>query len=483
MGRLIVVCLAAVVTLAVSPASAQDVESLRREVEALRKQLQSVTERLQAMEARPAPPPADATVPAPAAPASSTATPPATPVRPAPALATASAPLAQAPPSTAADPPAPGLADYARPHQPFSLAERRGPGQLLFDIGVSADFVGTLTQRNVEKAQGGTFSGQENRFFPRAIELGLFGQIDPYARGVVRFEAGESVEGGERGIHVEVSEAHLTLLTLPFNTQLKMGRMLNRFGMLNQIHEDDLPQTDRPNVFTRFLGAEGLNENGAELTWVAPLPFYLEALVGLFDGDNEVAFGRGSLRAPLVTARLRTFFELDDVNAIQLGVSAANGETPEKHRNTLLGVDLKYKLVPEGWRHPLLTVAGEALFANRKVDVTGDSDGDGIADVGGTRTRKRWGWYAYAELQPWQRWALGFRYDWTQYPTAPGSEWAAEPYVTFKPSEFLRFRLAYKHTDRTHRVTGPDDRGSARVVDEILLQASFILGAHPTDAF
>jgi hypothetical protein len=41
MGRLIVVCLAAVVTLAVSPASAQDVESLRREVEALRKHLQS----------------------------------------------------------------------------------------------------------------------------------------------------------------------------------------------------------------------------------------------------------------------------------------------------------------------------------------------------------------------------------------------------------------------------------------------------------
>ena len=79
--------------------------------------------------------------------------------------------------------------------------------------------------------------------------------------------------------------------------------------------------------------------------------------------------------------------------------------------------------------------------------------------------------------------ALGVRYDWTQYPTTPGREWAVEPYVTFKPSEFLRFRLAYKHTERTHRVTGPDDRGSARVVDEILLQATFLLGAHPTDAF
>src|SRR4026208_702378 len=158
-----------------------------------------------------------------------------------------------------------------------------------------------------------------------------------------------------------------------------MGRIRSRCGMLNQIREDDLPQTDRPNVFTRFLGAEGLNENGAELTWVAPLPFYLEALVGLFDGDNEVAFGRGSLRAPLVTARLRTFFELDDANAIQLGVSAANGETPEKHRNTLLGVDLKYKLVPEGWRHPLLTVAGEGLFANRAAEGTAAPAGGGRA--------------------------------------------------------------------------------------------------------
>lgn len=65
----------------------------------------------------------------------------------------------------------------------------------------------------------------------------------------------------------------------------------------------------------------------------------------------------------------------------------------------------------------------------------------------------------------------------------PGSEWAIQPYITFKPSEFLRFRVGYKHTERTHRLTGPDDRGSARIVDEILFQASFILGAHPTDLF
>jgi hypothetical protein len=120
-----------------------------------------------------------------------------------------------------------------------------GPVSSSSTSALSADLVATLTQRNVEKALGGTFPGEENRFFPRSIELGFFGQIDPYARGVVRIEVSEETDNGGHDFKVDVPEAHLTLLTLPWSTQLKMGRMLNRFGMLNQIHEDDLPQ-DRP---------------------------------------------------------------------------------------------------------------------------------------------------------------------------------------------------------------------------------------------
>ena len=55
------------------------------------------------------------------------------------------------------------------------------------------------------------------------------------------------------------------------------------------------------------------------------------------DGDNETAFGRGTLRVPLFTGRLRTFLELGDANAVQLGMSVASGETAEKRRDTLLG--------------------------------------------------------------------------------------------------------------------------------------------------
>jgi len=218
-------------------------------------------------------------------------------------------------------------------------------------------------------------------------------------------------------------------------------------------------------------------ERGAELSWVAPLPFYLEALVGAFNGDNDEAFGRGSLKAPLVTGRTRTFFELGEIGAIQLGASGASGETPDRRRSRLAGFDAKYKLTPEGWHHPLLSIAGETIYSDRKVTVEDDEG------AGEDRTRKRFGWYAYGEVQPWKRWAGGVRYDSTQFPLNPGREWAIQPYVSFMPSDFLRFRLAYKRTDRSHRDGFTDNDGSARIVDEILLQASFLLGAHQPHPF
>src|SRR5881296_2809173 len=270
------------VALTCAPAAAQEAEALRKEIEQLQRQLQSLSERLQRLEARPALP-----APAPAAP------PP--------------GPSAAAAPATAQPSPGVSLTELARPRQPFSLYQQRGAGQLLFDIGIAGDFVGNLTQSNVEKAQGGTFAGQENRFFPREVELSLFGQIDPYASAVVRIEAGEEARSGD--ITVNLAEAYLTLLTLPFGTQARFGLVRNRYGYSNEIHEHDLPWIDRPNVMRNFLGGEGLNEKGVEATFVPDLPFYIEALAGVFNGDNETAFGRTSLRAPLVTGRLRTFLE------------------------------------------------------------------------------------------------------------------------------------------------------------------------------
>jgi hypothetical protein len=369
-------------------------------------------------------------------------------------------------------PPTPTPMDVVRPREPFGLYSQRGSGQLLFDIGVAGDFIGDLTQRNVEKAGGGSFPGEENRFFPREVELSLFGQIDPYARAEVRIEAGE--EGRGEDLNVSLAEAHITLLALPWGTQVKIGKVRNRFGLTNEIHEHDLPFIDRPNALVRFLGEEGLNETGAEATWVPPLPFYLQVLVGVFNGDDDTSFGQGTLRDPLVTGRVRTFFDLSDTSAIQLGLSAATGPNTDDLRTTLLMFDVKYKYRPEGWQHALITLASEGIYSIRGVKVED-----------GTDTRDRFGWYLYGEVQPWRRWSIGARYDNTQFPVDPGREWAVGPYVTFWPSEFLRFRLGAKHTERSASTRDQFNLngGSARTVDEIMFQASFILGAHPAHPF
>ena len=157
---------------------------------------------------------------------------------------------------------------------------------------------------------------------------------------------------------MNLAEAYLELMTLPFGTQLKMGQMRNRFGLTNATHEHDLPYIDRPDVLKQFFGQEGLVEKGFEATWVPPLPFFLEVLGGVFNGDNEDAFGLGSLRNPLVTGRIRTFFELGDFGAIQLGASIASGQTPERLNSQIIGLDAKYKYKPEGWQHPALHRGG-----------------------------------------------------------------------------------------------------------------------------
>jgi hypothetical protein len=448
MRALLVFALVAVVIIAAPTTSgAQDAEALRKELEQMRKRMEELSQRLQKLESQPTPP-----------------APVTTPGAPAPSQTT--------------------LMDLARPREPFGLATRRGGGQLLFDMGIAGDFVANITQRNVDKADFGTFAGRENRFFPREVELSLFGQIDPYARGTVIVETGEEDPGGE--LTVALAEAHLTLLTLPYGFQAELGQVRNRFGWSNERHPHDLPWVDVPNVYRNFFGEEGLRERGGEVSWVPDTPFYVEALVGLFDGDNEVAFGRGKLNEPLITGRLRTFFEPGLEHGLLLGVSAAHGQTPDRLRSTLFGVDARYKYTPDGWRHALLTLGAEGIYSIRRIERETELTDEGTGETSillEKRTRRHSGWYAYAEVQPWLRWAVGTRYDWSQFPVESGREWAVEPYVTFWPSEFLRFRLAYKHTERSQRSPFNDSGGSARLVDELLFQASFILGAHPAHPF
>jgi len=438
---------------------AQDAETLKRELESMRQQfdamkqqyerrMRELSDRLQRLEVQQkAGPPATS-------PAAQEPTPPG---------------ASQAPPSGAQSP---SVMDLLRPRQPFALAQ---PGRiLLFDIGVAGDFVADFTSLKTEQVHDGTFNGRENRLFPRHVELGLFGRVDPYASASVRFTGAEEPSGPagrEAEITAKLEEANGTLLTLPFGTTMRFGLMAPRFGTLNVVHEDDLPQVDRPNVLRRFFGQEEMNtEKGVEAFWLLPTPFYQELSLGVFNGDNEVAFGRGSIRDPLFLSRLRSFFELGESGGLQVDFSGATGETSEDRRNTIAGLGVKYKwFPPAGYPFPVITLAGEAIYGYRGLRFT-DAMGESS-----TRWRESWGYYVYGQYDWTKRWAAGLRYDWAELPTTSGREWAFSPYLQFKPSEFLRFRAQYKHTNGSG--------GLVRDNDEVFLQGSFIMGAHPTERF
>ncbi len=442
--------LAMVATLVPTGALAQDAESVRRELEAMRQQfdtmkqqyerrLQELADRLQTLEAQ----------------------------KPMPAPAVPTAPGAPAAAPTPSTPPAPSVADLLRPREPFALAQ---PGrQLLFDIGVSGDFVADFTSNQHDRRNDGTFNGRENRVIPRELSLGVFGRVDPYASAVFRITGAEEEPAPGAEVDTEVTarveEVNVTLLTLPLGTTARFGLMRPRFGTLNLVHEDDLPQVDRPDVLRRFFGQEEINtEKGLELMWLLPTPFYQELSIGAFTGDNDVAWGRKSIRDPLVIGRLRSFFELEDFGGLQVDLSGATGRDDDDRRNTVAGLGLKYKWSPlVGYAFPVITLAGEAIYGNRTVE----------EDVGGRRL-ERWGYYVYGQYDWSKRWAAGLRYDWTEFPTTFGHAWALAPYLQFKPSEFLRFRAEYKRTDGT---------GSDREADELFIQGSFIMGAHPTERF
>ena len=455
----------------VEPAHAQDADALRRELEALRQQLatmaQSYEQRLKALSDRveqlqgSAPAPGAASSPAAATTPAATSSP------------TAAAPAVDPPPAvvaTAKSTDSPSLTEVLAPRQPFALA---APGRvLLFDIGVSGDFVTDFTSQTREHRQDGTFAGRENRLFPREVDLALFGRVDPYAGAVVRISAGEEVETGStsRDFGVKLDEANATLLSLPLGTTARFGLMRPRFGTLNSAHKDDLPQVDRPNVLTRFFGEEELDgEAGVEAFWVLPLSTYKRLSVGVFNGDNDVAFGRGSLRDPLVIGRCRAPSSSSRnwrAAARRLGGERRDSRRPSQHDSRARG---QVQVDRGGLRLPRGADAGRR----------------GAGRPPSRRRRPRGG--RRSSTRPLGR--LSLRRSTISTATGrpacaatgpscrrPGaSEWALSPYLQFKPSEFLRFRVQYKRTEGTGSVE--------RVANEIFLQGTFILGAHPTERF
>src|ERR1700674_1521211 len=109
-------------------------------------------------------------------------------------------------------------------------------------------------------------------FTVQEVELAFSAIVDPYFKGEVYLTIPNL-----RGIEVE--EAFATTTSLPWNLQVKAGSFRSAFGRQNGQHLHVQDFTRRPLINSAFLGTDGLRGPALQVSWLAPLPFYL-ALYG-----------------------------------------------------------------------------------------------------------------------------------------------------------------------------------------------------------
>jgi len=322
-------------------------------------------------------------------------------------------PAAPSTPSAAAPADAPESGAPAKGESPYS--------RLVFipNIAAIGDFA--LAYTTLDPAQlepvAPPVPWQAHRVTPlfQEVELALQLAVDPYARADVFLAFGPD--------GVEVEEAYLTTLSLPWGLQLKAGKYLSPFGRINQQHRHQWEFVDAPLSFQRLLGLEGLNGAGADVSWLAPLPWFLELHL-----DYQATQPLGAAGQELTgIARLLQVFPLSDAVTLALGLSWGGVEETAGGWRLLGGVDAYLRIRPPAGR-AYLALQGE-LFTRR---FNGTSQ-DGTA-VGG---------YAQAVWRMSPYWLAGVRYD-----NAPsGFAWPTghENHVAllggFMPSEFWRVRM------------------------------------------
>ncbi|MBI2487070.1 MAG: hypothetical protein HYW01_08935 [Deltaproteobacteria bacterium] len=228
-------------------------------------------------------------------------------------------------------------------------------------------------------------------------EFAFQATIDPYFRADTFF----SVNRNE----FEIEEMYATtLLSLPLNSQIRVGLMRSKFGRINTQHRHFQDFVTLPLTAAAFLG-EHLNPTGVEFNFLLPLPWFseLSASVNSPDGLETTTFARdenaNNLARLLYIAHLSNFFELSDAMSLSLGGSfatASNG-TERGNRSNLYGLDLFAKYRPlENSSYQEIKLQSEFIYRQAETP-------EGNLDD--------WGAYGQIVYRFAKRWDTGVRFD------------------------------------------------------------------------
>jgi hypothetical protein len=281
------------------------------------------------------------------------------------------------------------------------------------------------------------------------VELALQATVDPYVRGDVFLTFSE--EG------VEIEEAFLTTLSLPWGLQVKAGKIYTPFGRTSQLHRHQWTFIDQPLSMQRLVGAEGLKGAGGDVAWLTPLPWFAELHLAYqatspgFDEDVKQLTG---------TARLIQYFELSDAATLGVGLSWSLFQAADAAQwKNLAGADLYLKIRDPGSRSHLL--------------LQGELYGRQLGEEAWSLST--WGGYGQAVWRIDRNWEVGARYDNAPAPVvfAGGTQQTWSALGTWSPSEFFRLRA------QPSVVLLPEGQNGFQGV----LSFEFTIGAHGAHPF
>lgn len=289
--------------------------------------------------------------------------------------------------------------------------------------------VGGVSSRDPEGLATGGHDPRREPFSAQALEPGLSLRAG-HIEGFSNYLWGQDADGTWDG-HLE--EAFLKLVDLPGGFEVRGGRMLSRFGALNDRHLHAWDFVDGELANTEFLGEDGLLLEGGDLTWTVPTRMepYFTALATLGFGQapahgheeheahehEEGALYESDEGVPMddvVTARLVGRHRPSDFHQWTGGISAARGTNGFDRRSHVWGIDLEYQ-----WRENGLESGGRAFrWRNellwREVGASSehDEDDDGVIDETHSGTYDETGLHTHLLYTPHDRIDTGLRLAW-----------------------------------------------------------------------
>ena len=298
-------------------------------------------------------------------------------------------------------------------------------------------------------------------------EIAFQSIVDPYSRAdfYVAFRretedpfAGPDEEAAASGEYeAELEEAYVTFLNLPFDLQIKAGKFRSNFGKINQTHPHALNFLDLPRMYVNYFGEEGLGDRGIGFNWLLPNKrFYQELSMEVTASALEGPSFSGESKHLLYLGHIKNFFDLNQETTLELGLSGVYGPNDaEGNKTRLAGADLtiKWKPLRENKRKAFEFMA-EALQSRYETPV-----GD-ITSLA---------YYGFLRYQFALRWAIGTRYDYSEFPNDDTvNEKAFSAILNFYATEFQKIELQYQHG-----ITATED-----TFNRVMLRAVFVIGAH-----